>query len=92
MRCGRPSNGHGSPKAIRRDSGHRYLSAAITVYHRMGPTVRHQARLHPGGQAPQNAYVEQFDRSMRYEWLSQYHWKDLDRVQRFTTDWSWTDH
>ncbi|WP_410174914.1 integrase core domain-containing protein [Mycetohabitans endofungorum] len=58
----------------------------------MGPTVRHQARLHPGGQAPQNAYVEQFDRSMRYEWLSQYHWKDLDRVQRFTTDWSWTDH
>ncbi|CAJ3172567.1 transposase [Burkholderia pseudomallei] len=37
-----------------------------------------------------NAYVERFNRTVRYEWLSQYHWEDLDHVQRFATDWMWT--
>jgi putative transposase len=26
---------------------------------------------------------------VRYEWLPQYHWEDLDHVQRFATDWMW---
>ncbi len=26
---------------------------------------------------------------MRYEWLSQYHWDDLDHVQRAATQWMW---
>ncbi|KVA53009.1 hypothetical protein WI61_24880 [Burkholderia cepacia] len=30
-----------------------------------------------------------FNRTVRYEWLSQYHWEDLDHVQRFATDWMW---
>ncbi|WP_370642951.1 integrase core domain-containing protein [Mycetohabitans sp. B4] len=44
------------------------------------------------GEPQHNAHVERFNRSVRYEWLSLYHWKDLDHVQRFATDWMWADH
>jgi transposase InsO family protein len=37
----------------------------------------------------QNAYVERFNRTVRYEWLSQYHWCDLDEVREFATQWMW---
>ncbi|WP_423364809.1 hypothetical protein [Burkholderia sp. LMG 21824] len=29
-------------------------------------------------------YVERYHRAVRYEWLSQYHWEDLDHVRRLT--------
>lgn len=37
----------------------------------------------------QNAYVERFNRTVRYEWLSQYYWSGLDEVREFTTQWMW---
>ncbi len=39
----------------------------------------------------QNAYVERFNRTVRYEWLSRQHREGLDHVQRFVTDWMWAD-
>jgi len=39
------------------------------------------------GQPQQNAYVERFNRTARYEWLSQYHWDGLDHVQHAATQW-----
>lgn len=39
------------------------------------------------GKPQQNAYVERFNRTVRYEWLSQYYWTDLEAVQEFTTQW-----
>ena len=41
------------------------------------------------GKPQQNAYVERFNRTVRYEWLSQYYWADLDEVRNFATKWSW---
>ena len=38
----------------------------------------------------QNAYVERFNRTVRYEWLSQYYWSDLAEVQDFATKWMWS--
>jgi Integrase core domain len=38
----------------------------------------------------QNADVERINRTVRYEWRSQYHLEDLDHVQRFSTEWMWT--
>ena len=38
----------------------------------------------------QNAYAERFNRTVRYEWLSQYYWKDLEEVQLFATKWMWS--
>ncbi len=77
----------GRPKAIRCDNGPEYLSAAIIDWAR-----QYDIRLDyiQPGKPQQNAYVERFNRTARYEWLSQYHWEDLDHVQRFAIDWMWT--
>jgi len=77
----------GRPKAIRCDNGPEYLSAAIIEWAR-----QYGIRLDyiQPGKPQQNAYVERFNRTVRYEWLSQYHREDLDHVQRFATDWMWT--
>lgn len=41
------------------------------------------------GKPRQNVYVERFNRTVRYEWLSRYHRDDLDHVQRVATQWLW---
>ena len=33
--------------------------------------------------------MERFNRTVRYERLSQYHWSDLDEVREFVTPWMW---
>ena len=42
------------------------------------------------GKPQQNVYVERFSRTVRYKWLSQYHRKYLDQVQRAVTEWMWS--
>jgi putative transposase len=37
------------------------------------------------GKPQQNAYVERFNRTVRYEWLSQYYWQSIDEVQMYAT-------
>ncbi|MES2401959.1 MAG: integrase core domain-containing protein, partial [Pseudomonadota bacterium] len=29
------------------------------------------------------------NRTVRYEWLSQYHWRNLDEVRDYATQWMW---
>jgi putative transposase len=41
------------------------------------------------GKPQQNAYVERFNRTVRYEWLSQHYWADLEEVQMHATQWMW---
>jgi putative transposase len=76
----------GKPMAIRCDNGPEYLSAAITQW-----AARHGIALNyiQPGKPQQNAYVERFNRTVRYEWLSQYYWDDLAHVQHFATEWMW---
>ncbi|WP_142051284.1 IS3 family transposase [Achromobacter sp. SLBN-14] len=77
----------GKPLAIRCDNGPEYLSAAIVEWARAwGIKLEY---IQPG-KPQQNAYVERFNRTVRYEWLSQYHWEDLDHVQRIATQWMWS--
>jgi len=77
----------GKPLAIRCDNGPEYLSSAITEWaRRWGIKLEY---IQPG-KPQQNAYVERFNRTVRYEWLSQYHWEDLDQVQHAATQWMWT--
>lgn len=77
----------GSPIAIRCDNGPEYLSAAIVSW-----ALRSGIRLEyiQPGKPQQNAYVERFNRTVRYEWLSQYHWDTLDHVQQAATEWMWS--
>ena len=37
------------------------------------------------GKSQQNAYVERFNRTVRYEWLSKYQWRNLDEVRDYAT-------
>lgn len=42
------------------------------------------------GKPQQNAYVERFNRTVRYECLSQYYWSSIEEVQDFATKWMWS--
>ena len=34
--------------------------------------------------------MERFNRTVRYEWLSQYYWSSIEEVQDFATQWMWS--
>lgn len=74
----------GKPAAIRCDNGPENISGALQRW----AEQRHiqMAYIQPG-KPQQNAYVERFNRTVRYEWLSQYYWSDLEEVQLFATQW-----
>ena len=76
----------GKPHSIRCDNGPENVSGAIT---RWAEESRIQFEYIQPGKPQQNAYVERFNRTVRYEWLSQYLWRDLDEVRDFATDWIW---
>jgi putative transposase len=74
----------GKPAAIRCDNGPENISGLIQAWaDRQGIRMDY---IQPG-KPQQNAYVERFNRTVRYEWLSQYYWEDLDEVRLFATDW-----
>ena len=60
----------GKPLAIRCDNGPEYISATLLDW-ASGQGVRIE-HIHPG-MTQQNAYVERFNRTVRYEWLSEYY-------------------
>ena len=70
--------------AIRSDNGPEYISGLLQQW-----ASKHNVRLDyiQPGNPQQNAYVERFTRTVRYECLSQYLWQDLDEVQQFATRW-----
>ncbi|QVL45076.1 MAG: integrase core domain-containing protein [Methylophilaceae bacterium] len=63
---------------MRCDNGPDYISNVIQVWAaRRGIAMSYIQR----GSPQQNAYVERFNHTVRYEWLSQYHWQDLGEVR-----------
>ena len=77
----------GKPEVISCDNGPEYISAAIQAWaQEWGIRLEY---IQPG-KPQQNAYVERFNRTVRYEWLSQYYWSDLGEVQDFATKWMWS--
>jgi len=77
----------GKPKAIRCDNGPEYISGALQAW-----AERRGIRLHyiEPGKPQQNAYVERFNRTVRYDWLAQYLFDSIEEVQSFATRWLWT--
>ncbi len=77
----------GKPQVIRCDNGPEYISAALQNWvSEWGIGLEY---IQPGN-PQQNAYVEWFNMTVRYEWLSQYCWHDLAKVQDFATQWMWS--
>jgi putative transposase len=77
----------GKPRAIRCDNGPEYLSAALQEWcARRGIRIDY---IQPG-KPQQNAYVERFNRTVRYDWLSQTLFGSIKEVQDAATRWLWT--
>jgi putative transposase len=76
----------GKPKVIRSDNGPEYISEALAQWARENQI---ELRFTQPGNPQQNAYVERFNRTVRYEWLNQYLWHDIEQVQLHATRWMW---
>jgi len=77
----------GKPKAIRCDNGPEYISRALAAW-----AKKHGIRLmfiQPGN-PQQNAYVERYNRTVRYDWLNQHMFMSVEEAQNSATAWLWT--
>jgi putative transposase len=77
----------GKPKAIRSDNGPEYIS------HRMQAWAEQQGielKFIQPGNPQQNAYIERYNRTVRYDWLSQFLFDSISAVQDYATKWLWT--
>lgn len=77
----------GKPQYLRCDNGPEYISGALQAWaKRQGIGVMY---IQPG-KPQQNAYVERYSRTVRYDWLNQYLFESIEEVQEFATRWLWT--
>ncbi len=77
----------GQPRTIRCDNGPEYVGHAVQDW-----AKTHGIRLEfiQPGKPQQNAYVERFNRTVRYDWLSQHLFDTISDVQEAATQWLWT--
>ena len=77
----------GKPRALRCDNGPEYISIALKTW-----AENHDIQLDyiEPGKPQQNAYVERYNRTVRYDWLVQYLFESIADVQNFATRWLWT--
>lgn len=77
----------GAPQTIRCDNGPEYISNTFLAWaQKSGITIAH---IQPGN-PQQNAYIERYNRTVRYDWLSQHLFESIADVQDFATQWLWT--
>lgn len=77
----------GKPALIRCDNGPEYISGALATWaHKAGIELVY---IQPG-KPQQNAYVERFNRTVRYDWLAHYLFESIEEVQTFATRWLWS--
>ena len=77
----------GKPSMIRCDNGPEYISGALMAWaDRMGIELDY---IQPG-KPQQNAYIERYNRTVRYGWLAQSLFDTIEQVQESATHWLWT--
>jgi putative transposase len=77
----------GKPQAIRSDNGPEYISTKLTLWaEKQGIRLEY---IQPGN-PQQNAYVERYNRTVRYDWLGHYLFESIAEVQDYGTNWIWT--
>ncbi len=77
----------GQPNVIRCDNGPEYISGALSQW---AQQRRIQIDYIQPGKPQQNAYVERYNRTVRYDWLSQTLFASIHEVQASATRWLWT--
>ncbi len=77
----------GKPAAIRCDNGPEYISSALQQW-----AEHHGIRLDyiQPGNPQQNAYVERYNHTVRYDWLAQWLFESIEQAQESATRWLWT--
>jgi len=77
----------GKPSRIRCDNGPEYISQTLADW-----ADQHGIRLEfiQPGKPQQNAYIERYNRTVRYDWLAHYLFDSIKEVQACATRWLWT--
>ena len=76
----------GKPKIIRCDNGPEYISEKLKAWAKdQGIVIQY---IQPGN-PQQNAYIERFNRTVRYDWLNQHLFYSVEQVQEQATQWLW---
>ena len=76
----------GKPKMIRSDNGSEYTSHELKNWLEK-QQIKHQF-IEPG-KPQQNAYIERYNRTVRYDWLNQHLFNSIEEVQDHATKWLW---
>lgn len=76
----------GKPKTLRCDNGPEYISHKLQQWAHKNDIKL--AYIQPGN-PQQNAYIERFNRTVRYDWLNQDIFESIDEVQNKATNWLW---
>ena len=77
----------GKPTAIRCDNGPEYISQILADWaDEQGVRLEF---IQPGN-PQQNAYVERYNRTVRYDWLTHHLFESIEEVQEHATNWLWT--
>lgn len=76
----------GAPKRIRCDNGPEYISATVQQWAKDNGI---QLDFIQPGQPQQNAYIERYNRTVRYDWLAQTLFDSITEVQEAATRWLW---
>lgn len=76
----------GRPGTLRCDNGPELISQELRDW-----AERHQVKLQfiEPGNPQQNAYIERYNRTVRYSWLSRYLFDSIAEVQDYATRWLW---
>lgn len=76
----------GKPKTLRCDNGPEFISHELLRWaKRNGIRIEY---IQPG-KPQQNAYIERYNRTVRYSWLNQYLFDTIEEVQEYATRWLW---
>ncbi len=77
----------GQPERIRCDNGPEYISSLLATW-AISKGIE-LVFIQPGN-PQQNAYVERYNRTVRYDWLNHYLFDSIEDVQNHATRWLWT--
>jgi len=77
----------GQPDAIRCDNGPEYISDLLKNWSEERGI---QLQFIQPGKPQQNAYIERYNRTVRYDWLAQFLFDSVEEVQEYATRWLWT--
>lgn len=76
----------GKPGSIRCDNGPEYISQTLKEWAGKEQIVLNYIQ---PGKPQQNAYIERFNRTVRYDWLNQHLFFSIAEMQEFATRWQW---